>query len=132
MTNYAAREFWRMSMPQKRMLLAGYIAEGHKVPVMLEERDDPQPRKVELLMLARSSEEPWREGESLVVAREVEWPYRVLVYKIATIRTLERSQWSITDPRHPDYEEQQQIVRPIPVEAMAARKRRQPNRHDQT
>lgn len=59
------------------------------------------------------------------------WTANYLVLRLSDVEELELLPLSTTNPDSPEYEPEPQVVRPIPPEAMAARKRGGENRHSQ-
>lgn len=78
----------------------------------------------------REEADPYSQRGSLLMARYY-YTANHLVLRLADIDTLEPLALSPTNPDSPEYEPEPQVVRPIPPEAMAARKRGGENRHSQ-
>lgn len=122
--------FRQLTKPQQRQLAAGYAASS--TPLRVQMRDGLQHDLV-LLGVAqeeRSERDPYSQRGSLLMARFY-WTRNYLVLRLADIDDLEPLPLGETNPDSPGYEPEPQVVRPIPPEAMAARKRGGENRHSQ-
>lgn len=122
--------FRQLTKPQQRQLAAGYAARS--TPLRVRMRDGQQHDLV-LLGVAqeeRSESDPYSQRGSLLMARFY-WTRNYLVLRLSDVEELELLPLSTTNPDSPEYEPEPQVVRPLPPEAMAARQRRSPNRHDQ-
>jgi hypothetical protein len=115
---------------QRRQLLTSFTVDGN--PVRLTMRDGAH-HDVELVGMAqeeRSEADPYSQRGSLLVGRFYATK-ALLVLRLADLQSIELLELSPTDPNHPDYEREEQVVRPIPREALASRKTREATRHDQ-
>lgn len=129
-----AIDFAKRTPAQQRQLVAGFARDGLPLNVRVK---DGQTHRLRLIGTAqdgaeRAKQRPdeFSERGSLLLAqfdRTGHW----LALPLHEVLSLEPAELLPTDPRHPDYAPEAQVVRPIPVEAMAARKRRTPNQHDQ-
>lgn len=116
--------------PQLRMLVGSWVASGAPMRITTRNGD-----RYDLIVLGigqeeRSSADPYSQRGNLLVCR-FDATGALLVLRVADLATAEPMPLSPTDPRHPDYVVEAQVITPIAPEAMASRKRRQENRHDQ-
>lgn len=112
------------------MLVAGYA--DHATPLRVRTRDGAE---YDLVLLGvaqneRDEADPYSQRGSLLMSRFY-WTANALVLCLADIEELEPLRLSKSNPDSPEYEPEPQVVRPIPPEAMAARKRGGENRHSQ-
>lgn len=55
----------------------------------------------------------WRQSPTLLIVRHYA-ESRLVVIPIKGIEAAEQREWPVTDPRHPDYQQERQVVRPLP------------------
>jgi hypothetical protein len=112
------------------MLIGSWVASGRPMRITTRKGD-----RYDLVVLGvgqeeRSSADPYSQRGNLLICR-FDATGALLSLRIADLATAEPAPLSPTDPRHPEYVEERKVITPIAPEAMASRKRRTENRHDQ-
>lgn len=122
--------FAKLTKPQQRQIIAGFAADS--TPLAVTMRDGSEHRLIlqGVAQDERTEADPFSDRGSLIVARHYLTP-TLIVLRAVDIASLELHALPITDPRHPNYEAPTMVTTPIPVDAMASRRRGGTNRHEQ-
>lgn len=117
--------------PQLRQLVASWVTTG--TPQRLYTKRNERYDVVVLGIgqdTAKGAADPFSQRGTVLVCR-FDVTGALLTIPLRDLQTAEPMPLFPTDPRHPDYEREEQVTTPISVDAMAARKRRTETRHDQ-
>lgn len=108
MVNYQPKPFGVLTASQQRMRIGGMKGE-----LVLLDYDSNRLGALKMIVsgLATSSEEGAHE-DLLLCSDYYEGGMRA--FRLSEIAQLERTEWPITDARHPDYEAPTMVVRPLP------------------
>lgn len=122
--------FHSLTPAQRRQLVASYAVAGTPLRVTMRDRSQHDVVFQSIAQDERKEADEFSSRGSLAVARFYRTP-QVLVLRLADLWSVEPLTLLPTDPNSPGYEREQQVVRPIPREALAARKTGGENRHAQ-
>lgn len=94
-----------LSFPQKRMILQSHV--GHRARI----RTEGVMRDLEIVACgADLSGNP--DKITMLIGRAVSEDNRWVTVKIQLVDEIQRVEWDLTDPRHPEYEHPGRVVRP--------------------
>lgn len=113
---------------QRRQIIQGFA--GKPLRVTMRDRSQHDLIIQALAQDECSEADQFSSKASLVVAKFYATP-QLLVLRLTDLWSWEPLELNVTDPNHPDYTPETRVSRPIPVEAMASRKRGGTNRHEQ-
>jgi hypothetical protein len=122
--------FRHLTKAQQRQLVTGMAAASTPLSVRMRNGETYDLVLLGVAQEERAESDPYSQRGSLVMARFY-YTTNYLVLRMADIASWEQLRLSAGDPNSPDYRPEAQVVRPIPPEAMAARKRGGENRHSQ-
>lgn len=109
-------DFLAKTPAQKRQAIAGYVADGKPYNVMLRNRSQLRLRFEGVAQdgsVAAPEPDEWSERGSLAVCR-FDYSGHYVIVPLSDIRELAVAELYPTDPRHPDYVAEPQVVKPLP------------------